>query len=358
MVEPTNPLVVPGRVESIRASHQRVGRRILVLDDDPTGSQAVHGVEAVLSLDPERDRRRLSRLRDLPVSCSRTAGDSPKPRRAGEQASWRWSPPRSNSASGARSRSSVGVTRRFAATSWQRSTPCHRHAANLPASSYDGVLLVPSYFEAGRFTASDIHWARIGDRVVAVGETEFARDLTFGYSSSDLRLFIEEKSGGAVRANDVHSISLDDIRSGGPERIEEILSGVHDGAFVVVNSVEYADLEVVVLGVLAAEDEGRRFLYRSGPSFVQVLAGIDPIAPLDAHGDLAERLPGWPRPGGRRITRRPHEPAARGSRSESGGSSCRDRRRCRRRPHACREHHRELRVRGSPGTARTPMSCS
>jgi uncharacterized protein YgbK (DUF1537 family) len=148
--------------------------------------------------------------------------------------------------------------------------------------SYDGILLVPSYFEAGRFTASDIHWARLGDRVVAVGETEFARDLTFGYSSSDLRLFIEEKSGGAVRAGAVQVISLDDVRNGGSERIKEILLGVHDAAFVVVNSVEYADLDVVVLGLLAAEDEGRRFLYRSGPSFVQVLAGIDPIAPLDA----------------------------------------------------------------------------
>ena len=51
---------------------------------------------------------------------------------------------------------------------------------------------------------------------------------------------------------------------------------------MVVNSVDYADLEVVVLGLLAAEDAGRSFLYRVAPSFVQVLAGLDPIAPLDA----------------------------------------------------------------------------
>ena len=41
---------------------------------------------------------------------------------------------------------------------------------------------------------------RIGDGVVAVGQTEFARDTTFGYSNSDLRLFLEEKSGGAIAA--------------------------------------------------------------------------------------------------------------------------------------------------------------
>jgi uncharacterized protein YgbK (DUF1537 family) len=147
---------------------------------------------------------------------------------------------------------------------------------------YDGVLLVPSYLEAGRFTASDIHWARVGGRVVGVSQTEFARDAAFSFSNSNLRLFLEEKSGGAVAAKDVHSISLDDIRRGGPERIAQILLGVHDGAFVVVNSMDYADLEVTVLGLLTAEDAGRSFLYRVAPSFVQVLAGLEPMAPLDA----------------------------------------------------------------------------
>jgi uncharacterized protein YgbK (DUF1537 family) len=281
MVEPTNPLVLPGARESIRASHQRVGRRILVLDDDPTGSQAVHGVEAVVSLDPEA----IAAALEAPGSTcfvltnSRGLSEAEASRGAGELAMVA-------AALEQRIGGRIEIVSRSDSTlrghvmaEINALSSARRESAG---SSYDGVLLVPSYFEAGRFTAADIHWARIGDRVVAVGETEFARDLTFGYSSSDLRLFIEEKSGGAVRANDVHSISLDDIRSGGPERIEEILSGAHDGAFVVVNSVEYADLEVVVLGVLAAEDNGQTFLYRSGPSFVQVLAGIDPIAPLDA----------------------------------------------------------------------------
>ena len=154
------------------------------------------------------------------------------------------------------------------------------------------MLFVPSYLEAGRFTASDIHWARVGDRIVAVGQTEFARDATFGFSNSNLRLFLEEKSHGSVAAQDVHSISLDDIRRGGPGRIAQILLGVHDGEFVVVNSVDYADLEVVVLGLLAAEDAGRSFLYRVAPSFVQVLSGLDPIAPLDARSIWPAGHPG------------------------------------------------------------------
>jgi hypothetical protein len=40
---------------------------------------------------------------------------------------------------------------------------------------------------AGRFTAGDVHWARVGADVLPVSETEFARDATFGYAASDLR---------------------------------------------------------------------------------------------------------------------------------------------------------------------------
>ena len=147
---------------------------------------------------------------------------------------------------------------------------------------FDGVLLVPAYVEAGRFTAGNVHWARVGTDVLPVSETEFARDATFGYAASDLRDFVAEKSGGAVQPGDVLSITHDDIRLGGPRRVAELLAGVTGGGFVVVNAVEYADLDVVVLGLLEAAAAGRSFLYRSGPSFVQSLAGLDPRDPLQA----------------------------------------------------------------------------
>ena len=82
-------------------------------------------------------------------------------------------------------------------------------------SGFDAVLLVPAFLEAGRLTAADIHWARIGPGLVPVGETEFARDPAFGYAASDLRDFVAEKSGGAIGRDDVRSISLADIRLGG-----------------------------------------------------------------------------------------------------------------------------------------------
>ena len=115
---------------------------------------------------------------------------------------------------------------------------------------YDGVLFVPAFLEAGRLTAGDIHWARVGGRLVPVGETEFARDAAFGYSASDLRDFVAEKSGGTIGREDVGSIGLADIRLGGPQRVRELLAGVRDGSWAVVNATEYSDLDTVAAGVL------------------------------------------------------------------------------------------------------------
>jgi uncharacterized protein YgbK (DUF1537 family) len=281
MVDPAEPFRMAGARQSIRDSHQRTGRRLLVLDDDPTGSQAVHGVEVVMVA----DRGLIAAALDEAGSTCFVLTNS-RSRPEAEAAAL------ARELAGVAAELEDSLGGRIEVVSRSDSTLRGHVLAEITALAethkessgrgYDGVLLVPSYLEAGRFTASDIHWARVGDRFVPVGQTEFARDATFGYSNSDLRLFLEEKSDGAIAANDVHRISLNDIRRGGPERVTQILLGVHDGEFVAVNSVDYADLEVVVLGLLAAEDAGRSFLYRVAPSFVQVLAGLDPIAPLDA----------------------------------------------------------------------------
>ena len=55
---PDGTALPPVRVEAdararIRASLRAAGRRLAVLDDDPTGSQTVHDVSVVMVLDPD-----------------------------------------------------------------------------------------------------------------------------------------------------------------------------------------------------------------------------------------------------------------------------------------------------------------
>jgi uncharacterized protein YgbK (DUF1537 family) len=269
----------PGARGRIRAARAASGRRIAVLDDDPTGSQSVHGVDVVTVFEADEYAAGLRQPGSTCFILTNTRG-LPED-------------------TAVRLNSSIGHDLCLLAEAFgtpldvvSRSDSTLRghvvaevgalDAARGVATGrgYDGVLLAPAYFEAGRITAGDIHWARIGGELVPVGATEFAHDATFGYTSSNLRDFVAEKSRGMITAQEVVSISLEDIRVGGPARVSEILRAVGGGAYVVVNATDYADLEIVVLGLLDAQDAGRSFLFRSGPSFVRALSGVEPKAPL------------------------------------------------------------------------------
>lgn len=147
---------------------------------------------------------------------------------------------------------------------------------------FDGVLLIPFFEEGGRFTINDIHYVAEGEFLVPAAETEYARDATFGYHSSNLKKWVAEKSGGRISAAQVASTRLDTIRQGGPVAVQQELMGLQNGQVCVVNAASYRDIEVFVAGLLAAEATGKRFIYRTAASFVRVRGGMDAFPLLQA----------------------------------------------------------------------------
>jgi uncharacterized protein YgbK (DUF1537 family) len=145
----------------------------------------------------------------------------------------------------------------------------------------DGVVICPGYVEPGRLTIDSLHWTRTPEGMIPVSKSEFAKDASFGYRSSDLRDWVEEKTGGRIPRDQVATITLTDIRVGGPDRVGEILAELRDGQPVVVDTVEDADQQVVVLALLRAEAAGKNFIYRIGPSFVRARTGQRATPPAD-----------------------------------------------------------------------------
>lgn len=136
-------------------------------------------------------------------------------------------------------------------------------------------LVLPFFLEGGRYTINDIHYVKEGDKLVPAAQTPFARDAAFGFNQSNLKLYIEEKTGGHIKADSVTGVSIDDIRTGGPERVAEIFRGVPSGSACFVNAASYRDMEVIVDALIKVEKEGYEFLYRSAASFVRTRIGID-----------------------------------------------------------------------------------
>jgi uncharacterized protein YgbK (DUF1537 family) len=146
----------------------------------------------------------------------------------------------------------------------------------------DGLVIVPAFIEPGRITIDSVHWMRSKTGMIPVSHSEFARDASFGYHNADLRDWVEEKTGGRILRTEVATVTLRDLRDGGPRHVEEILRGLTGARPVVVDATTDEDLRVLVQALVAAEAAGKRFLYRTGPSFVRSRTGQVAAPPVDA----------------------------------------------------------------------------
>lgn len=141
-------------------------------------------------------------------------------------------------------------------------------------SKIDGEILCPFFPEGGRFTIDDVHYVRYGEELIPAGETEFAQDKTFGYKSSNMKEYVEEKTQGKYPAKNVVSISLESIHDMDIDGITEQLMKVSDFNKVIVNAVSYADIKVFCVALYQAMERGKQFLFRTAAGFVKVVGGI------------------------------------------------------------------------------------
>lgn len=155
------------------------------------------------------------------------------------------------------------------------------------AADFDATLIIPAFFAGGRLTIGDVHYVADGDRLTPAGETEFARDASFGYRNSNLRNWVEEKTGGRVPAAAIVSVSLDDLRRGGPVAVETRLRAVPMGGVAVVNAAASGDLAILTHALAALESGGRRYLFRTAADFVAAYSAI-PRRPILEGREIAD----------------------------------------------------------------------
>jgi uncharacterized protein YgbK (DUF1537 family) len=191
----------------------------------------------------------------------------------------------------ARSISKAAAGRRFMVISRSDSTLRGHFRAEIEALTSefglsDAVkLCIPAFFEGGRFTIGDVHYVKEGDALVPAAETPYAKDPSFGFSSSNLRDYVCEKMGRTANREQICSVSLDDIRRGGPDGVAGKLAGCPGGSFCIVNACARSDMDVVALAVLQAMVRGKRFLLRTAAAIIPALIGLEE-RPLLAAGDF------------------------------------------------------------------------
>ncbi|MFM1655743.1 four-carbon acid sugar kinase family protein [Brevibacillus sp. B_LB10_24] len=138
----------------------------------------------------------------------------------------------------------------------------------------DGEVIIPFFQEGGRFTIDNIHYVQYGEYLVPAGETEFAQDRTFGYTKSHLGEWVEEKTGGKYKAPDATCISLESIRALDLDAITDQLLQVSGFNKIVVNAVDDVDVKIFAIALIRAIRSGKNFAFRSAASFAKVIGGI------------------------------------------------------------------------------------
>lgn len=138
----------------------------------------------------------------------------------------------------------------------------------------DGEIIMPFFKEGGRYTIGNVHYVADGDRLDPVGQTEFALDKTFGYESSDLRDYIEEKTQGRYKKDDIAFISLDALRKMDMAEIEHILLSAHNFSKIIVNALDYCDVKVFCIALLRVMKKGRHFLFRTAAGLPKIIGGV------------------------------------------------------------------------------------
>src|SRR5262245_3499853 len=200
-----------------RIRRESSGAQLVVLDDDPTGTQTVHGIPVLTTWEVETLARVLRH--DWPVVYILTNSRSMPPVEAEQVTS------QVVSALSAASRK-IGRKLRYLSRSDSTLRGHFPLETDVLAAQLAGegtpirsVLLVPAFIEVGRHTLSGTHYLQVGDELVPTHETEFALDSCFGYSTAYLPDWVAEKSNGRIQASQVTVVSLDEIRQGGPEHV-------------------------------------------------------------------------------------------------------------------------------------------
>ncbi|MCS6908700.1 MAG: four-carbon acid sugar kinase family protein [Anaerolineales bacterium] len=252
-------------------------RKVVVLDDDPTGTQTVRNITVLTRWDTSTLAKVLSEDEDVVyiLTNSRSFLPTDVGRMNCEIAC------NLKEASKATGRPFVVVSRSDSTLRGHFPLETDVLMEGL-GDGFDGVLVIPFFEEGGRFTVDDIHYVAEGEDLIPAAETEYAKDATFGYRASNLKEWVAEKCGGRVMPSQVASVSLELIRQGGPDAVCAALTRLQNAQICVVNAASYRDMEVFVVGLLRAEELGKRFLYRTAASFVRVRGGLEAFPLLSA----------------------------------------------------------------------------
>ncbi|HBU29080.1 MAG TPA: Hrp-dependent type III effector protein [Thiobacillus sp.] len=241
--------------------------KIIVLDDDPTGSQTVHSCLLLTRWDVATLKTALADAAPLFFILTNTRGmDAERAAEVTHEVC-------ANLKTALTDYSGPVLFVSRSDSTLRGHYPVETDVMNDALGPFDATLLTPAFFEGGRITRDSTHYLMVDGKPVPTHETEFARDSVFGYRTAFLPDYVAEKTGGRVTADSVQRLTLADLRAG---KASAWLAALHDNATGVVDGESADDYRIFANAVLKAAADGKRLLFRSAASLLTALAKLPP----------------------------------------------------------------------------------
>ncbi|MCJ0196710.1 hydroxyacid dehydrogenase [Clostridioides difficile] len=248
-------------------------RKIVVLDDDPTGVQTVHDISVYTDWDKDSMEQGFNEKNSMFFILTNSRG---------------FTVAQTTKAHKEISKNIVDVSKKvnkdFIIISRSDSTmrghyPLETNllkseVERLSGKLFQGEIIMPFFKEGGRFTIDNVHYVKEGEILVPAGMTEFAKDKSFGYKSSDIGEWCEEKTNGKYKSSDMIYISSKELRELNIEAITEKLKKAEGFNKIIVNATDYVDVKVFTIAFIRAVNSGKEFMFRSAAAITKVLGGV------------------------------------------------------------------------------------
>jgi len=253
----------------------KIQPKIIVIDDDPTGSQTVHSCLLLMKWDVDTLTEGLQDSVPIFFILSNTRAMNPDRAAAVTR----------EICHNLKLAIAQAEITNFLVVSRSDSTlrghyPIETDVIAQELGGFDAHFLTPAFFEGGRITVDSTHYLLVDGVRTPVAETEFARDSVFSYSYSYLPDYVAEKTQGQIAADRVVKLTLADLRG---KELQPHLLKLEDNQCVAVDGESQSDFDRLAKSILATTAQGKRFLFRSAASLLTSLAqlGKQPIPPED-----------------------------------------------------------------------------
>ncbi len=245
--------------------------KIIIFDDDPTGSQTVYGCPLLLSWDEQSLEKAFKQTSQLIFILANTRSLSPA--LADKKI-------KEICASLKNFFLKQGYSKEDFFFISRGDSTLRGHGVLEPATlakelgPFHATFHIPAFFEGGRITEDGIHYLN----GIPVHMTDFGRDKLFGFSTSHLAKWIQEKSYGKILPRNILHLDIKQLdcafnNEDGFETLLSFLSKLENNISVIVDATlpEHLDTLARAIKIICKE---KRFLFRTAASFINSLSNL------------------------------------------------------------------------------------